>query len=201
MTHCVVGKCSTANILFINNLLLLVVDTVVKRGILPSDRTSANCDTASVIRCIGVLLVDHNNSLNVVVVVLYNFTTCVARVNTGSVIIGLTSGPLRCVGSPCLLVVTTCFITYLVSLTISSTANLNILLVTALFPIVMGINVDHNTTTTVYTSPTTVVLTPASKSIILTTRTSRVSLVSFTFGAALPVSVTTVVNVTVTRFF
>lgn len=197
----VMGKCGTTKMLLATNLTLLVVTNLLNRAILPTGIATANGLLASSLRCIGCVLRGHKNNLNVRVVLLYNFTSCVARVNTGGIIIGRFSGPLTFVGSPCTLLITTCVITYLVSLTMDSTANLNILLVTALFPVVATVNVSHPTTITIYTSPTTVVLSPASNSIVITTRGSNVPLRDFTIRAMLPISVYTVVIVTTTTFF
>lgn len=181
--------------------LLLLISVLMGKSVLPASAKSTGWGLTDIVEYVKILLMSRGGELGMMIMVLCGFAAYMTHIGANDVVVKLVSRPLKVINSPYLLMIAAYFVACLMSLAVSSATGLGVLLMATLFPVMVNVGISRGAAAAICASPAPLILSPTSGDVVLAAQASQIKLVDFAFKVTRPISIATIVSMTIAHFF
>ena len=201
VAYYIVKGYSATGVLMFGGLVLLFISVLMGHSILPEGVKSTGSTYFDILEYVKYLLGNRGGGLGLMIMVLCGFSVYMTHLGANDVVVKLVSKPLKNIRSPYILMVFAYFLACLMSFAVSSATGLGVLLMATLFPVMVNVGISRGAAAAICASPISIILSPTSGDVVLSTEISKIPLGEFAFGTALPVSIFAILGIAVAHFF
>ena len=201
VAYYIVKGYSATGVLMFGGLVLLFISVLMGHSILPEGVKSTGSTYFDILEYVKYLLGNRGGGLGLMIMVLCGFSVYMTHLGANDVVVKLVSKPLKNIRSPYILMVFAYFLACLMSFAVSSATGLGVLLMATLFPVMVNVGISRGAAAAICASPISIILSPTSGDVVLSAEISKIPLVEFAFGTALPVSIFAILGIAVAHFF